>query len=360
MFGIDDFLIGAAVSGGSSFLSGLFGRSGAKKRAAEEVRRIEQANRANRDAAKEMNRQVRARADKAAKVPIVTKQVGQGNLAAMVTDAVKNGFNPLTVLRSGGQAYYAGSTTTVTGSTAMDAALAGQHIATLQPLISQTQVPSTGEVFGNALQAMAGSFTSMMSTNQAQQFQMDLLGMQIAGANANSLFNHNLSRSFATPTAQVSGPVFKDGNGGYQSWDGGGFGGFGGTGGSGGGMYPGAAGLVFEKSVFDNASRVRDGAMRRGATSNSLERMPWLATDQQTLENIYGEMSDIEGFTRWVNERGGPAIAQVVKDAVGPAKLNTWGNGIDIPWPKVTGGGVIGWLTTGRWNMPNAGFAGTQ
>lgn len=342
MFGIDDFLIGAAVTGGANFFSGLFGKSGAQKRADEERRRIEQANRANRDAANKMNREVRARADKAAKVPIVTKQVGQGNLSAMVADAIKNGFNPLTVLRSGGQAYYAGSTTTVTGSTAMDAALAGQHIATLQPLISQTQVPSTGEVFGRALETMAGSITSMMNTNQAQEFQFDFLAAQIAGANQNSLFNHTLDRLFATPSIQTSGAVFKDGSGGLVGWGGGS--------GSGGGMYPGAAGLIFENSVYKEAKAMAKAATGRGAASNSLEVYPWAATPQQTLENIYGESADFEGFIRATNERYGPAFAGVATKAVGKP---SW-------MPQTTGAGVIHWLMTGQWVEPDyqGSFAG--
>lgn len=353
MFGIDDFLIGAAVSGGSSLISGLFGRSGAKKRAAEEVRRIEQANRANRDAANEMNRKVRARADKAAKVPIVTKQVGQGNLSAMVADAIKNGFNPLTVLRSGGQAYYAGSTTTVTGSTAMDAALAGQHIATMQPLISQTQVPSTGEVFGKALENVAGSITSMMNTNQAQKFQFDFLAAQIAGANQNSLYNHTLDRLFATPSIQTSGSVFKDGSGGLVGWGGGS--------GSGGGMYPGAAGLIFENSIYKEAKEMAKNAGKYGATSNSLSVYPWQATPQQTIENEYGEWADIEGGMRWIRERGWPALqsslagpnpAQAAGESLGQWYRDSASRGADA---------VLKYLTTGSW-MPGRGhvYGGAQ
>lgn len=198
-------LLTAGLSFGASFLSGLFGKSGAEKRAAADRAEIEHVNRENRKAAENMNREVRARAAKAAKIPIVTKTVGSGNLSKLVADAEANGFNPLTVLRSGGQAFYAGSTSTVTGSTEMDAALAGQHLSVLQPRISQTQVPSTGEVLGKALESGVGTFTSLMSQQQAQQFQMDLTEMQIAGSNrAGSSYG---GRSFYVPSNAVSGSV---------------------------------------------------------------------------------------------------------------------------------------------------------
>lgn len=206
-------LTGALLSFGSSFLSGLFGKSGAKKRAEEEKRAIDQANKVNKSRADDMNKTVRNRAAAAAKVPIVTKSVS--GLAHMTHDAIVNGYNPLTVLRAGGLAGY--NTTTVTGSTAMDAALAGQHIATFQPLISQTQVPTTGEVLGGALQAGVGTYSSMISTQQAQQFQMDLMNMQIAGANANSYSNRLFSRNFMGPSAQIAGSLVELGGGSLRS-----------------------------------------------------------------------------------------------------------------------------------------------
>lgn len=198
-------LTGAALSFGASFLSGLFGKSGAEKRAAADRAEIEHVNRENRKAAEKMNREVRARAAVAAKVPIVT--TGKGNLSQLVRDAEKNGFNPLTVLRAGGQAFYA--STSVTGSTAMDAALAGQHLSTLQPRISQTQVPSTGEVLGKALESGVGTFTNLMSQQQAQQFQMDLTAMQIEGQNRSG---YGFGRSFYVPSNAVSGSVGRTGS----------------------------------------------------------------------------------------------------------------------------------------------------
>lgn len=210
-------LLGAALSFGSSFLSGLFGQSGAKKRANEEKRAIDEANRINQGRADAMNATIRARADRAAKIPITTMQTGNTNMSMMVSDSVRNGFNPLTVLRAGGLGLYANTKTTVTGSTMMDAALAGQHISTFQPLISQTQVPTTGEVLGSAINSGVGTYQQMMSTQQAQQFQTDLVQMQLAGANANSANNHLFQRSFYTPSAQTSGGSIKVGGGELRS-----------------------------------------------------------------------------------------------------------------------------------------------
>lgn len=334
-----DPISGALLSFGSSFLSGLFGKSGAKKRAEEEKRAIDQANKVNKSRADDMNKTVRNRAAAAAKVPIVTKSVS--GLAHMTHDAIVNGYNPLTVLRAGGLAGY--NTTTVTGSTAMDAALAGQHIATFQPLISQTQVPSTGEVLGGAIQAGVGTYSNMISTQQAQQFQMDLMQMQIAGANQNSMSNHLFSRNFMGPSAQIAGSVTQIGGGALRSnktkapswWD---------------VMDPGS---WLDNVTFGDAFAIpgdKKDPQVALAKRNFMGMEIWhdpSTSDAQVVADRYGEGEMLETFV---------AVANSFADLIYNVRENPAFAGVKYSPPFLTaspsvGGGklIVDYIRTGKW-----------
>lgn len=326
-------LLGAALSFGSSFLSGLFGKSGAKKRAEEEKRAIDEANRINQGRATAMNRDVRIRADLASKKPIVTKSVS--GLAHMTHDAIVNGYNPLTVLRAGGLAGY--NTTTVTGSTAMDAALAGQHIATFQPLISQTQVPSTGEVLGNALQSGVGTFQNMMSTQQAQQFQADLVQMQLEGSNWNSASNQLFSRSFYTPSSQTSGNTVRIGGG-----------------------------QLSESRENDVLDRLFSPALLGGPNA---DKAPPMSTKDPTYWEFMGMKVYHDPYTTGaanLEDRYGDDISTVTGPMVGgadllynlrfnPAFSKTVGSSLLIMAPGSGARAVVNYLTSGQWSGKTVG-----
>lgn len=321
-------LLGAALSFGSSFLSGLFGQSGAKKRAAEEKAAIDEANRVNQGRADWMNKVIRVRAERASKIPIVT--TNRANLTTMVQDAVKNGFNPLTVLRAGGLGNY--TTTAVSGSTNMDAALAGQHIATFQPLISQTQVPTTGEVLGGAINSGVGTFQQMMSTQQAQQFQADLVQMQIQGANMRSASNHLFNRSFYTPSSQTSGNTVRLGGG-----------------------------ELSERVESDVLGRLFSPALLGGSKADKALPMStkdpeyWTfmgmkiyhdpyTTGASNLEDRYGD--DISTVT-------GPLVggADLIYNArFNPAFSSAVGHSLLIMAPGLGARSVVGYLTSGQWS----------
>lgn len=264
MLDISDYTVvhgflGALLGLGGSLISGLLGQSSAKKRQGEDHAAIERANAIATENANKMNTEVRARADKAAKVLIVTKSkhttnqkvvttkapdvststqwrgpdttTTTGNVKAMVDAAEANGFNPLTLLRAGGLGSFSSSRTTygnvndktvtkygksvvqesggttdesvVTGSTAMDAALAGQHIPQLSAVISQERVPGIGDVIGNALNTGINAFLTDKQQAQQNQFQMDMLQATLNGANQPGASTG--SRSFATPSARIAG-----------------------------------------------------------------------------------------------------------------------------------------------------------
>lgn len=218
---------GALIAAGTSLLSGLFGRSSAKKQAKKEEAAIRAANEKAQEMAAQMNREARARADAAALVPVQTEKAhaesqlsrsstsGGVDMAGFMAAAKDNGFNPLTFLRSGALSLFAKSDTVsetilemedwacTTGERAMDAAIQGQYIPQLSPVISSTKVPGIGEVFGNALTTGANQYLSDLSQQQNNQFQMDLLNRQLAGANQRGAYNG--PRSGYIPQAFLTG-----------------------------------------------------------------------------------------------------------------------------------------------------------
>lgn len=246
------------ISGLASLAGGLLGRDSARKRAEAETNNQLMINNQSRADATAMNIAVQKRAQAAAKVPIVTKTVNKptvvttsptttrtthisnegvytkSNLADLVKDAEANGFNPLTVLRAGGLGSYSTSrnfggstdttytsagkvttaggdtTTTVTGSTAMDAALAGQHMPVLMSINPSTQVPGVGEVLGNAINAGVNQWQDDRRQSQQNQFQMDMLQAQLKGANQRG----SSGDWFGSPRAVTAGGNYNTAGGG--------------------------------------------------------------------------------------------------------------------------------------------------
>lgn len=209
--------LGALIAGGASLISGLFGRSSAKKQAKKEEAAIRAANEVAVRQADDMNRSARLRAEAAALVPVqserenATTSVSQGgvDMAGFMAAAENYGFNPLTFLRSGALSLFARTESAThsvdwectTGERAMDAAQAGQYIPQLSPVISQTKVPGMGEVFGNALNTGVNQYLG--DAQRQQDFQNDMMLAQLRGANRYA--GAPLSRSFYGPAAFSSG-----------------------------------------------------------------------------------------------------------------------------------------------------------
>lgn len=209
-------MLGAAIAAGASLISGIFGRNDAKKQAKKEEKAIREANAAATRAAEDMNRTVRARADAAALVPVQTEResVSEGSvdMAGFMAAAEQNGFNPLTFLRSGALSLFARTHTNdwtcTTGERAMEAAIQGQHIPQLSPVIAQTQVPGMGTVFGNALTSGANQYLSDLSQQQNNQFQMDLVRAQLGGIDRSG---SGTGRSGYVPQAFMAGSITSQG-----------------------------------------------------------------------------------------------------------------------------------------------------
>lgn len=201
-------MLGSLLMGGLSALGSLFGGSGKRKSEKDLQRRRDAATKAyNAEQVRitdKMNREVRARADRAASKPISVTTVGDGNLAGLVADAERNGFNPLTVLRAGGQGLYARSTQRTYGSEAMNAALAGQHMPQMA-MAEQGYITSNAEVMGGAVNAGLGAMSQQLQQEWQNAAALDLVNAQLAGAQRQGAYQG--SRSFFTPSATLAGGV---------------------------------------------------------------------------------------------------------------------------------------------------------
>lgn len=231
-------LVGAAIQGGVSLIGGLLGQSSARDRERAEKEALRGLNRSNMELTAEMNRQVRARADAAARTPVVTTNFSEGHdntqggvdMDAFLAASARGGFNPLTFLRSGALGLF-GTTrrqtgeyswSRTTGERAMEAALAGQYIPTLVSDFPTTQVPGTGEIIGNALSAGAGTYLDWMASDKANAAAMERqlasqaqrggagalsLGARAPGVSYGSATRSGGSGALAKSFSQSSGPV---------------------------------------------------------------------------------------------------------------------------------------------------------
>lgn len=210
--------LGAIVAGAASFISGILGRSSAKKQAKKEEEAIRKANDVATANAQQMNKEIRARADAAALVPVATERetrtTGGVDTGRFLKEAEEMGINPLTMVRSGALSLYADTTvndwTCTTGERAMDAALSGTYLPQLSPVIAQTKVPGIGEIAGNALVSGANQYLSDLSQAENNAFQMALLDKKLAGVQTPGSYSG--SRSGYVPQAHMTGEVTKKGD----------------------------------------------------------------------------------------------------------------------------------------------------
>lgn len=255
------------VSGGASLIGGLFSMSSQKKRDRANAEAARKANEANEARVNKMNADVRARAERAAAVPIVTNQQTSGSVdvAGMMAGAEAAGFNPVTWLRNGGMQAYAktSSSSQLWNSQLMDAALAGSTIFQESAPPMQT-AQGVGEVIGNALTTGASAWVNEASQERQNQFQMAMLGAQLQGANRSG---SGSGRSMYVPTAFLGGSHNTANNSAVLS------------------------------------SKPGDG---------NFTAWPWMGTPHQLLESEYGEMPEYEGSSRYFRERLLPATVDAI------------------------------------------------
>lgn len=221
------YFLGAAISAGASLIGGLFGKSSEESRDRKNRRAQDAVNERNLAAAVAMNADVRRRAEAAAAVPIVTTSIGsnKGGLdtAGFLAASDKLGLNKVSMMRAGALSLFATTDSyhkeTVTGSRAMDAALAGQYLFQ-EPSPTPVTARGTGEVIGNALTAGANTYLEGMAADRQNQFQLDLLQKQLDGYNRNNALSQARRSALGgnspgnifgnTPKAFLSGSVTKN------------------------------------------------------------------------------------------------------------------------------------------------------
>lgn len=204
--------IGALAAGlvqGAASLFGGFGAASAQRdRDKANVRAVGEANRINDERAVEMNRQLRARADAAALVPVVTttkygrteqtSSYGDIDIDGFLEMSRRTGINPITMVRSGqlglyGRTYSSTVTggedvVTTTGERAMDAALAGQNIASVIPnTLYGTPPQNTMSIMSGALSDGYGAYASVAQQDAQNAAQLEFLNRQLAARRDTSM-----------------------------------------------------------------------------------------------------------------------------------------------------------------------------
>lgn len=235
-------LAGGLLSAGASLISGLFGRDSAKKQQQLERDLNYEAYLAQKHDAERENEYYINRADSAARIPVLTKEhsnvvtydrttedetitrQGGVDMGSFIKAAEGYGFNPLTFLRSGALALFSNDTTTrkltrggftqtvsdgyteTTGEHAMEAALVGfGNRPIFESIVDKgmTRVPSTGEVFGNALVAGTNQYLNASAQQDQNNFQCGLVQMQLDAAQRRDAQRYG--RSFYTPVSYQTG-----------------------------------------------------------------------------------------------------------------------------------------------------------
>lgn len=195
----------AAVSGGVSLASGLFGREDDKK-ARREAARVQEENQRRVEAYNAKQEQHVERAND------ISAELGRRFVAApmvkigeLVADAERYGFNPLTYLRSGAASLY-GKAVDLAGYSMQQV----QHIAS--PTIFQgsplPQVRGMGGVIAGAAESAFGMYVSQSRIDQQQQFQRGLLEMSLKGVQkGRAAGNSSAGSSFNVPSISTAGGI---------------------------------------------------------------------------------------------------------------------------------------------------------
>lgn len=174
------------LSGGASLLSGFGAASAQRKRDKANVRAMAEANFVNASRATKLNNELRQRADRAAKVPIVTQRSSGGDVDTerFIAQSEAMGINPITMVRSGSLGLWGRNweRTETTGENAMQAALAGDNIYYDSPNVLTGSPPqTTGQVLGGAFQDGLSAYSTVAQQDAQNAFQMRYLRAQQQG-----------------------------------------------------------------------------------------------------------------------------------------------------------------------------------
>lgn len=178
-------LVGAALSGGLSLLSGFGAQSSAKKQQKMQLAMDEFARRYNADRLGEYNSEVRNLGERLLETPQITQTSTRNSswvdVDSMMLDAQRAGFNPVTWLNAGGMQAY-------TQSQADGWQSQTDPVAAFQMMMPQLQqiqasqavnIPSTMSVIGDAGQAALKSFQTDQRLLDSQAFQEKMLGIKL-------------------------------------------------------------------------------------------------------------------------------------------------------------------------------------
>lgn len=137
-------MLGALVTGGLSLVSGLFGRSSAKKKAAAEAK-----------AHAEQKAEAKAAADVAMATPLIrdtsTSSSNALDLKRLVSEAMANGFNPMSIINAGGLSSYTSTQTDTSEFTMGHNATAGLQAVLGVGAAPTANIPSVGSIVAGAL-----------------------------------------------------------------------------------------------------------------------------------------------------------------------------------------------------------------
>ncbi|UIB81437.1 DNA pilot protein [Flyfo microvirus Tbat2_112] len=168
-------LVSGLVSGGLSLLGGLFSRGEKKKERHDTQREYNRMRTWNTNLSKELAEYVRF------------------DPSELLSAAEASGFNPVTFLNAGGMQAIMG------GKQAGAEIRANLGSYTPTPYVS---VPSFGSIAVDAAKAGFGAYADAKAVAQSQQFQKDLLGMQLKG---NMEAAQVRRASFNVPTLKTAG-----------------------------------------------------------------------------------------------------------------------------------------------------------
>lgn len=169
-------LLGAALSGGLSLLSGLGAQKSAKSQQRRQIAMDEENRRYNQYVTDLANSHNEALGRELANVPVVTHS--RVDVDNMMEDAARAGFNPVTWLQSGALQAYTQSA--VTGANAAEGFRMMMHSPALSTGSTAINIPSSLSVVGDAGQAALKSYQTDDRLMQSQAFQERMLGLKLS------------------------------------------------------------------------------------------------------------------------------------------------------------------------------------
>ncbi|AXH78109.1 MAG: hypothetical protein [Microviridae sp.] len=220
-----DPLMGGLISGGLSLLSGFGAQSAAKKQAKKQAAADMLAQMENARLTAEKNAKNEALGREMLATPR-TKDVMERNYSWVDTDAMMkaaeaSGFNPATWLNAGGMQAY--TQTQHEGHEIEYGAFADKAFALMSPesaLVTASQaqnIPSTMSVFGNAASSAFGEYQKLDAQQQSQEFQKELLGIQLNAIRQNRAGSTTQTVNQGTPSYSTSGGTTTRGGAASQS-----------------------------------------------------------------------------------------------------------------------------------------------